>query len=893
MASKTAACSGYHTSHKCCLGARCAAFPLVLLLTFITPQLIVDTMHKMVQEWSVLDTTEELEAEAERKHEVVTFNFYNLTNALALQTQWPPPKPTFEMVPVRFNYTYERLNSTGLEHGMGYKYVAWSYYDVHDVADADLEIVQVNPVYVGAMQQFGAPSESAMFAGLSTRVLGMISHDLFSVVDQLFAPLVATAAGAASHSTDDLRTAMGGLASLFGHGELGISNDLFAITDFRYLQFGAGLLSQAALMNPAATSLADHELFRDQGVCTPVELYAYLNHANGPLAAGGDLHAVAVGLAAYAGLPSDDTVSLSFSMSIKQAKAFLDTMTVSADMITLAGAFGHAFASDPVCASVECATARSALTMSGPLTETYGKLQMKAASGATIMLCDSLTQTGLAADASPLTSGQCALLALAYTDYLVNHIGPRFVMGCQLVGGPKAADPLVSGGFTLRADGTGAANSGLFTRHTVRELWFGWDDPLMALAGGGTFGGLAGIDIPEPADLLAKFAAGTEALPDWSYSYTSGKGLLADRGKVLRHPDGRTMGSPGHPGYRLSDGKLRAGDFDPEGLHKVEEQPMLETWPSAFAALQAGLMTSPVEAIDWGPIATGAPIDLYFTDIRRDLELRCQDGCPWDKVKGKVYAKAYTVHKEEQQYNLHEGGVASSGCGGTVSQQHYDASVAFGMPPAGNPSTCDYGMRYPWVFDLSQALNAPAACTLAYCGNCDASVRDTISILNSTTGEEVRYDADAHGAGLWYEPLTGWLVKGEQHGRFGASSALACIAPPALLALDCVRPVVGNERMQTNWMVERSTLDSPLYANIFGGAGGDNDVFVWPYMWVNREQGLTAAQADEFSTALYGGYLAAKLILLLGLIMTGLLAVMLLFDLRAFCACKPAKTEPM
>lgn len=759
----TSRISGCHCSHKCCLGARCAAFVLVLLITFIMPQLIVDTMKEMVQDWSVLDTAAELEAEAERKHEVVTFNFYNLTNALALQTQWPPPKPTFEMVPVRFNYTHERLNSTSLEHGMGYKYVAWSYYDVHDAADADLEIVQVNPVYVGAMQQFGAPSESAMFAGLSTTVLTMISDELLTAVDQGFAPLVATAVGAASHSTVDLRAAMGGLAGMFGHGDLGISTDLLAITDFKYLQFGAGLLTQAALANPAATSLADHELFREQGVCTPVELYAYLNHANGPLAAGGDLHAVAVGLAAYAGLPSEDTISLSFSMSIAQAKAFLDTMTVSADLVGLAGAFGHAFASDPACASMECAMARSALTTSGPITETYGKLEMTASSGATVVLCDPLTQTGLVADASPLTSGQCALLALAYTDYLVNHLGPRFVMGCQLVGGPKAADPLVSGGFTLRPDGTGAANSGLFTRHTVRELWFGWDDPLMALAGGGTFGGLAGIDIPEPADLLGKFAAGTEAPPDWSYSYTSGKGLLADRGKVLRHPDGKTIGSPGHPGYRLSDGKLRAGDFDPEGLHKVEEQPMLETWPSAFEALQAGLTASPVEAIDWGTIATGAPIDMYFTDIRRALQLRCQDGCPWDKVQGKVYAKAYTVHKEEQQYNLYEGGVASSSCGGTVSQQHYDASVAFGMTPAGSPSTCDYGMRYPWVFDLGQALGAPAAVTLAYCGNCDASVRDAISILNASTGEEVRYDADVHGAGLWYEPLTGWLIKGEQH----------------------------------------------------------------------------------------------------------------------------------
>lgn len=62
-------------------------------------------------------------------------------------------------------------------------------------------------------------------------------------------------------------------------------------------------------------------------------------------------------------------------------------------------------------------------------------------------------------------------------------------------------------------------------------------------------------------------------------------------------------------------------------------------------------------------------------------------------------------------------------------------------------------------------------------------------------------------------------------------------------------------------------------------------------MWVNREQGLTAAQADEFSNALYGGYLAAKLVLLLGLVISGLLTAALLLELRALCACKSAKKE--
>ena len=237
---------------------------------------------------------------------------------------------------------------------------------------------------------------------------------------------------------------------------------------------------------------------------------------------------------------------------------------------------------------------------------------------------------------------------------------------------------------------------------------------------------------------------------------------------------------------------------------------MLERWPSALEALQAGLTASPVEAIEWGTIATGAPISLYFSDIRRDLQLRCQGGCAWERVQGKVYAKAYTVRREEQQYNLYEGGVASSSCGGTVSQQHHDASLAFGLPPAGSPSTCDYGMRYPWVFDLSQALGAPAAVTLAYCGNCDASVRDAVSIRNASTGEELRYDAAEHGAGLWYEPLTGWLVKGAQHRRHRTRPAPARAVAPACTHLAVRAPPQATSGCRPTgwWSAARSTRPS-------------------------------------------------------------------------------------
>ena len=1015
----------------------------MVLLIFMS-QLLVDIMRITIRDWSVIDTSQKLKEMSERTHEFVTFNFFNLTNGYALQTEWPPPKPRFEVVPVKFNYTLELINGTIIDDGLGYKYVQWSYYDVVDPAEGDLEIVQVNPIYLGAIPLFGAPSESTLFAGLSTTALGMVNGMVFVAgVDQLFSPLVAlqgvptiaqtvvsglTSVGlssleiarnwadninnpfsartidiganlsfavdsqpslpdylaayeagvttlpstvqqsaevqlllgtaqmlyttVASHwamdpsvitetevlslftapsdgcdacnatfheccsilapaggaawvalgsclgaagSTEEqgacfeqqpgivalfvvagtdaaaipakmgavlawmsrfggsqgaLRTSMHGLASMFGHGDVGIWTDLSSLTDLKYLQFGAGLLTQAALQTAMATSLADHQLFRQQGVCTPVELYSYLNHAHGPLASGGALHQAALALATAAGISSTATISLSFSMTIAQAKAFLDTMTISAEIVSLAGAFGATLASDPTCASAECAAARAALTTDGePITGTYGTLVIMADSAPAITLCDAASGTGLLSDVSPLSGGQCALLALAYTDYLVTHLGPRFLMGCQLVGGPTASDPLSTGGFTLRPDGTGAANSGLFTRRTVRQLWFGWDDPLLALAEGATYDGLAGIDIPEPADLLAKFADGSEVPADWTYSFASGKGVLADRGTLLRHPDERAMESPDYPGYRLRDGKLRGGDYDPEGLRKIEEQAMLEDWPTPLEALEVGMMTSPAEAISSGAIRLGEPVSAYLADMRRNVVFKCEDGCPWVKIHDKVYVKAYVASNTSQEYRLSEGGVASTDCGGTVSQQHYDASIALGLPPAGSPSTCDYGMRFPFVFDVSRAYGFPSAVTLAYFGHCDASVRDAVSVVNATTGEELNYDLETSGPGLWFEPFSGWLVK-------------------------------GNERFQNNFIVERTMLDSPMYANIFGRSDDNNDVFVWPYMWANREAGLTAEQAADFELALYGGYTAAKAILLVGILMSSVLAATFFFEVH-------------
>ena len=77
-------CCSYHS----CLCARCTILGFVaLVLVVVGPQMIVDMIKETVSDWTVADTVAKLEEASQRKHEVVTLNFFNLTNGLALQTE--------------------------------------------------------------------------------------------------------------------------------------------------------------------------------------------------------------------------------------------------------------------------------------------------------------------------------------------------------------------------------------------------------------------------------------------------------------------------------------------------------------------------------------------------------------------------------------------------------------------------------------------------------------------------------------------------------------------------------------------------------------------------------------------------------------------------------------
>ena len=112
-----------------------------------------------------------------------------------------------------------------------------------------------------------------------------------------------------------------------------------------------------------------------------------------------------------------------------------------------------------------------------------------AASGVTISMTAAETNAFL--DTGSLPSSATA-------DAYLNEYLPRdfllkgFVVGYQRDGMTATTDPtgLDAASLTLRADGTGYKNGGLFTRRTLREVIYGYQDPLLELLGASYSGAL-------------------------------------------------------------------------------------------------------------------------------------------------------------------------------------------------------------------------------------------------------------------------------------------------------------------------------------------------------------------------------------------------------------------
>merc|ERR1711920_202496 len=751
----------------------------------------------------------------------ITLTIFNLTNAKDLQTIDPAPKPHFDAVEVNFTQMSKSFDCSSLEDGEKIKYHDWSKWVPTNPEVYNWEFVQVNPAYLGTIGAL-APSEALLLVGLSHTILGSVktAMDAFGGGVLLSGSRAELAVGASLNET--LSTAEDVGAAQFGTS---------AVTNL--IGAAAAGISPPSLLG--FSSVASDPKMKAAGVCTPIELSTYMNdHVSGPFAQGGMLANL---------LLANGFEFASFSMSSTEAKAFMSRFpdatgaealgapNWAAVLGSLAKSYaGAALASDTAAAGTYASQLYSATSAPGALfAPTYGTLKVKhLATGNVMSMCSSSAGGHL-----------CPMVAAAYAGYLTSYLPEKFFVGCQLLG---CAD-----GSCMRDDGTYPLNSGLFTRLSLSQMLHdGNSDRLFAVAPKEAVP--PGVKL-EYNGLLGKYAfmnstlddlrAGEADLTQWSNVQLSGKSDVTQLREWVEY-QGHSLvkeGDEGYPGWG-TDG-TPGQPFDFAGLKYLNNQAPQTSKNSPFAMSLSGHLSHP---------AFGSSIDFHLTTVKWPVSLGCGAGgssphfCAFHKVKG-IQTQKFTVPSE--MLKTKKAGVVTESCRGTVSKSY--AATYPGTTSEG-PS-CDFLQRHDGVINLAVARGgAPLAVTHGFLGQTDVAVRDAVSITRPGDSSEIMYDASKDELALFVEPITGAVI-------------------------------TGYERLQMNWYIERSLIDTARYSNIFSAETDNNDVFVWPFMYIKKEPAITDTGAEDFISLVYGAYDKAFLLDLVGLLMA-LTCALLIFVCR-------------
>uniref|UniRef100_A0A7S2IZ08 Uncharacterized protein n=1 Tax=Haptolina brevifila TaxID=156173 RepID=A0A7S2IZ08_9EUKA len=439
---------------------------------------------------------------------------------------------------------------------------------------------------------------------------------------------------------------------------------------------------------------------------------------------------------------------------------------------------------------------------------TYGTLTATHTSGTIMTICDSATGGGATTGGSPAL---CPILALAYATYFTFHLPETYFVGCNLIG-------------TMNSDGTGSLNSGLFVRHTLREMLHGYDDPLFSVVPASAVP--AGLDL-EYNGLLGKFSAATSSLAevrtddlvDYQYALNGGSKNIADLGKWVSRqgvststcsPDIFGKCSSGYYGWDV-DG-TPGQDFVLAGQRSLNTQQPSDETHSPMRLVLDDFKTS---------LASGTSITFFLSAVRRQVTIGCgSDGstagpCDYHSIDG-IQTFKFEVPTNFLDTTLN--GVANSACRGDTS--YYGGRFP---APTGTPPSCDWMMRHNGVVNLETSQNAPVAATLGYLGHTDTAVRDAVSMTLPGSTDELIYDAANDELAIFVEPITGRVIRGYQ-------------------------------RLQSNFYIDKTFINSARYANVFNSDTDNSDTFVWPFMYIKRSPTIARDQSKAFIDTLYGTY---------------------------------------
>jgi hypothetical protein len=788
---------------------------LIVLGEAIVPDMLIKGLHDKLTKDTQSKLDEWTDDPTWGTNTSMSFTVYNLTNAREMQTVTPAPKPHFEAIEVPFTKMVMTFDASSTSGGDRYLYHEVTKYVPTNAADLDLEIVQVNPAYLGTMYAV-APSESIAFLGLA--------HEILSAANQVLQGF----AGVVLADPTTSAPLVAGAEQMLGvpAGTIGTDPNMVAAA-----QFGSGVFMNLATASATQTaptyttaSVASHPTLAAMGVCTPPEINTWINDVtSGPFAPGGAL----AGLLAANGFEFS-----SFSMSLTEAATFLATFTsttgVPAGVPNWAAVLGG-FVQQYVAAATSGDTATLAalgamLYSTDPTTSptgalfgaTYGTLKVNhLASGATMDMCSSTAGGNF-----------CPVLAAAYAAYLTSYLPESFFIGCKLLG---CAD-----GSCMRSDGTYPLNSGLFTRRTLGEMLHGHDDalfsavPASAVPAGMTleFNGLLGKFTDSNttlASLRAAIASGAENASRWSYEFDSGKRDVENVNKWVARLGSDTI-VPGHEDYAgWGTNGIPGEPFVVSGLRQQTNNPPQVTPTSPMKVIGDNFELTP---------NFGAEFSFYLTTIRRPVTIACDadettDGlpgrsvqdCAFHRVKG-INALKYTVPADLLTTKLN--GEPSATCRGTVSS-HFAATMPASLLPAtAVPPTCDYLMRHDGVINLEVSKGAPFAVTQAYLHGTDPTIRSAVSMTRKgdATATELQYVAANDELALFVDPISGATIK-------------------------------GYERLQLNFYIERTLLDSARYANVFSADTDHGDSFVWPFLYIKQSPTITDDDAVSYKAAIY------------------------------------------
>merc|ERR1719343_538463 len=784
---------GRKVGAACCASAVILPCVLFMIGEVAVPHMLTVKLHDKL----VYDSAEEVAGWCDpnwAQNVSITLTVFNLTNAKELQTSSPAPKPHFEAIEVDFTQMGKSFNCSSIDNGEKIKYHDWNKWVPTNPEVYNWEFVQVNPAYLGTIGAL-APSEAMLLTGLSHSILGSVKQ----AMDAFGGGVLMSGTGAqlalGAQMNEALSTPEDVGAAQFGTS--GITNLM------------AAQAMGTSPSNVGFTSVSTDPRMQAAGVCTPIELSSYMNDMTaGPFASGSLFANV---------LRGSGFEFVSFGMSAAEAKAFLTTFSgatgVPAGMpnwIAVFGGLAQKFAlatltGDTAGAGMYASQLYSRTEAPGALfAPTYGTFTVKhLQTNATMSMCSSTAGGNF-----------CPVVALAYATYLTSYLPEKFFIGCQLLG---CAD-----GTCMREDGTYPLNSGLFTRLTLRQMLHdGNSDRLFAVAPKEVVP--PGVKL-EYHGLLGQYAhmnatledllEGESDLTKWSRVQLSGKtditrlrewvelggNMLVKEGDAA-YPGWGNDGTPGQP-------------FDFSGQHYLNNQAPQTQGNSPIVMASRGHKSEPT---------FGTSIDFHLSTVKWPVTLGCgPDGssgeeCEFHNVKG-IHTKKFKVPTE--LLKTKKGGVVTDTCRGSVSRKF--ATTYPGTTSEG--PTCDFLQRHDGVINMAVAPSgAPLAVTHGYLGQTNASVRNAVSITRPAETTEIYYDASQDELALFVEPITGAVIR-------------------------------GYERLQTNWYIEKSMIDTTRYASMFSAETDNSDVFVWPFMYIKKEPAITDSGAKEFISLIYGTY---------------------------------------